>query len=90
MVAGYKRAADIARSSLGLVHGREDGEATDTETSDPAADRDLVPDGCGGDLHDDTDAEDDVPEDDGVFATELVGDGGGDESAEEGTDGQLS
>lgn len=37
LVAGYKRAADVSRRGLGLVHGRENGQTADTKTCNPTA-----------------------------------------------------
>ena len=72
LVGADKGAADLARGGLGLVHGGHDGEAADADAGDPAAEGDLVPGGCRGDLDDDADDEDDVEDDDGEASAERV------------------
>jgi hypothetical protein len=89
LVARHERTTDVSRRCLGLVHGREDRQATDTETCYPATEGDLVPDGSGGDLDNDTDAEDDVPEDNAVLAAKLVGERRSNQGTDQGTDGEL-
>jgi hypothetical protein len=86
LVTRYERTSHVAWRGLGLVHGRKDRKSSYTQTGDPTTKRYLVPCVCCGNLNDDPDAEDDVPEDNGVFATEFVGDRGGDYSTHEGTD----
>jgi hypothetical protein len=89
LVARHERATDVSRRGLGLVHGREDREAANTEACYPSTKGYLVPDCGGGDLDNDTDAEDDVPEDDAVLAAELVGDRRSDQCTYQGTNGEL-
>lgn len=80
LVAGDDGATDPFRCALGLVHGHEGGDETDTETGEDTADdegRNVVGTGLEGD----TEAEDEAGELDTVTTTEDIGDG----SAEEGT-----
>jgi hypothetical protein len=78
LVARYKCASNIAWSSLRHVHWGKDGETTNTETGDPTTQRDLIPSVRRGNLDNDADAEDDVPENDRVFAAKLVSNRGSD------------
>ena len=81
LVGGDESTTGLAGRRLGLVHWRQDGEGADAETVNKTADDDLVPLVRGGNAHDVADDVDDAPEGDGELATELVGDGGGDQSA---------
>lgn len=83
LVAGYESAANVAGSGLGLIHRCQDGKTTDSQSCYPASNRDLIPFRCCYDLNDHSDAEDDVPEGNRVFATELVCDGCCSESSDE-------
>lgn len=55
---------DLTGSRLGLVHGDNTGQGTNTKTHDPTAKGNLVPLILSGDLHDDSDDVDDSPEGD--------------------------
>lgn len=81
LVGGDESTTGLAGRGLGLVHGRQDGERADAETVNKTANDDLVPLVGGGDAHDVADDVDDAPEGDGELAAEPIGDGGGDQSA---------
>lgn len=85
LVSGDEGTTGLAGRGLGLVHWRQDGEGTDAETVDKTADDNLVPLVRGSNTHDVADDVDDAPEGNGVLAAELVGDGGGDKSANQAT-----
>ena len=80
LVAGHDGAPDPLGRALGLVHGDEGGDETDTETCEDTANnegRNVV----GASLESDTKAEDDAGELNTVPTTDDIGDG----SAEKGT-----
>lgn len=80
---------DLPGRRLGLVHGHDGRQSADTQTGNETAHGDLVPLGVCGDLDDDADHVDDGPEGDGELAADAVCDGGGDEGANHGTNGEL-
>jgi hypothetical protein len=89
LVARHKGATDVSRRGLGLIHGRENRKAANAETCYPSTERDLVPDSGGGNLNNDADAENDVPEDDAVLASKFIRDGRSNQCTYQGTDGEL-
>lgn len=88
LIGANEGTANPWRCGLGLEHGNNETESTDTEASDQAANHDLFPCSFSGNLDDETDGSDEAPEGDGVPATKLVGDGGGAQGTDEGTDGE--
>lgn len=80
---------DLAGSRLGLVHGDNAGERTDTETGDPTAESNLVPLVIGGNLNNDTDDVDEGPERDGELAANAVRNGGSNQGTNHSSDRQL-
>jgi len=83
LVAGDNTTTDPFRCTLGLVHGDDGRDNTDTETSEDTTDDEEGDCGRTG-LHGNTDGEDEAGEDDTVFTAHIVGDGGSEEGAEEG------
>ena len=91
LVAADHGTTDVTRGTLTLVHGDEQRAAADTQTSNPTADDHLPPvTGGRGDLDNDTDNQDDVPQGDGPFAPKSVGNGSSDQSTDQGTNGQQT
>ena len=88
LVAGDHATADLTGCGLGLVHGSEDGESANAQTCNPAAESDLIPSVQGGHLDDNTNAENNIPENDGKLPAERVCDRCADNGANEGTDRQ--
>lgn len=85
LVGGDESTTGLAGRRLGLVHWRQDGERTDAETVNKTANDDLVPLVRGSNADDVADDVDDAPEGDGELAAKVVGDGGGDQSANQAT-----
>jgi hypothetical protein len=90
LVAGYHASADLTGRGLRLVHRGENWKCSDAETCNPTAKSDLIPFRQGSHLNDHTNAEHDVPEDDGELPAEGVCDGCTNDGANEGTDGQQT
>lgn len=88
LVGGDNDTADDGGTGLGLVHGNDDGEGTDTDAVNEAADGELVPLGGGRDLDDDTNAGEEGKERDGHATAESVGELAGSESTDETADTQ--
>lgn len=88
LVATDHGTTDLARSTLTLVHGNEQGATTNAKTSHPTAHDHLNPfTGRGRDLNNQADIEDDTPESDRPFTTKLIGYRSGNQSTNQGTDG---
>ena len=87
LVTGNNCTTDPARSSLGLVHGDNSGENTDTETSNDTA-TDENTEISSGHLHDDTNAEDDESNLHTPSSTKDVGNGSTGKGTDEGTSGK--
>jgi len=73
--------------TLGLIHGDQHGNHSNTETGEDTTD-DKERESKGGGLHGDTSCEDEDGEDDGPSPTEEICGGGGEQSTEECTSGQ--
>jgi len=72
--------------TLGLIHGDQHGNHSDTPTCEDATNDEERE--CGGsDLHGDTSREDEDGEDDGPPSTEEIGGGGGEQCTEERANG---
>ena len=70
-----------------LIHGNDQGTATNAKTGDPTTNDHLVPfTGGRTDLDDQSDVEDDTPERDGPLSAQLVGHGSTTEGTDQGTD----
>ena len=86
LVARHKRTAHLPRSSLGLVERREHRKPSDSKTSYPPSDRDLIPVLSTGYLYYHTHNEDEIPGDDADSAAKNVGDRRAAQRADQGTD----
>lgn len=80
---------DLARGRLRLVHGDDAGKRTDTQTSNPTTESNLVPFVGGGNLHNDTDDVEEGPEGDGELAANAVRNGGSHQGTNHSSDGEL-
>ena len=70
-----------------LIHGNDQGTATNAKTGNPTTNDHLVPfTGGGTDLDDQSDVENDTPESDGPLSAQLVGHGSTTEGTDQGTD----
>jgi hypothetical protein len=81
--------ADLARGRLRLVHGDDARERTNTQTSDPTAQGNLVPLVSGSNLDNNTDDVEKGPEGDREFAANAVRDGGGNQGTNHSSDREL-
>jgi hypothetical protein len=90
LVGADQRSANVSGAGLALVHGHQQTQRADPETSDPTTHGDLVPfaDG-GGDLDGDADADHDTPPGDRPFPSHAVCNGSGNQRAHERSNGQL-
>ena len=74
-----------------LIHGYDQGTATNAKTGDPTTNDHLVPfTGGRTDLDDQSDVENDTPESDGPLPAQLVGHGSTTEGTDQGTDRQQT
>ena len=71
LVAGDDGAADPLGGALGLVHGDEGGDETDTETGEDTTD-DEDREGVAASLHGDTETEDQTCDEDTATTTEHI------------------
>ena len=78
---------DPLGGTLGLVHGDQHGNHSDTPTGEDTTYDEKRNGGCSG-LHGDTSREDEDGEDDGPSSTEDICAGGGEESTDECSSGQ--
>ena len=85
LVARDKDTTENGGSRLGLVHGDDDGQGTDTNTSDKTTDRKLGPFRGRGDLNDCSDAGEKGGRRDGDTATKGIGNLASNKRAQKGT-----
>lgn len=88
LVGRNEGTANLARSGLGLVHGRQDRKSTNAEAVNETANDDLVPCVLRGDADNVADNVDNVPEGDAVLAAKLVGNRAGDKGADQATNAE--
>ena len=72
-----------------MVHWSKYRETTNAKTSNQTSDGNLIPFQTSTDLDDDTNAKDEVPEDNRCFATKGICDRRSDDSTTKGSDREL-
>lgn len=83
LICRDERTTDLARRSLGLIHGRQDRERTNTKSVNETTNDNLVPLVLRSDADDVANNVDDVPEGDAVLSAEPVCNGGRHESTDQ-------
>lgn len=91
LVGANHGTTDLTRSTLSLVHGDDQGAATNTKTRDPTTHGHLDPvSGRRGNLHNETNDHNETPEGDRPLAAKLVGDRSSAKSTNQGTNGKQT